>query len=199
MISPTVLVPSDYFRELSRQEIFPDTARPLEIDLGCGEGGFLLAMAKAHPERDFLGVERVIGRVSSVARRIRNAGLTNVRLLRLESSYTVGWLLPSNSVSRLHLLCPDPWPKQKHTRRRLVLGDEFSTGLLRVLTTQGEFLLKTDDADYFDAAVERFQSLPGFTRIDWPENAFPYPMTDFERRWLRAGRTLQRARWIKAA
>jgi len=196
---PAQFIPGDYFREATREEIFPDTSRALEIDLGCGDGSFLLAMAKHYPERDFLGVERMPGRYEKVTRMITASGLTNVRILRLESSYTVGWLLPAKSVSRLHLLCPDPWPKEGHARRRLVRLHDFQRGLARVLVEGGEFLLKTDDAPYFADAQEQFEALPEFTKADWPKDAFFYPPTDFEQHWLGLDRTIRRARWIRAA
>ena len=192
-----VFIPLDYFRELRKDEIFSDSSRPLEIDLGCGDGSFLIAMAMQHPERNFLGVERLAGRVAKVAKKIAAAGLNNARVLRLESAYTVGWLLPAASVARLHLLCPDPWPKKKHHGRRLMAIEEFQRGLERILEPQGEFLFKTDDAEYFDVGTAEFDALPAFERLDWPEEAFFYAQTDFERQWLRQGRTLQRARWRK--
>ena len=193
--SSALFTPADYFRQLSKEEIFPNPERPLELDLGCGDGTFLLEMAKLYPERDFLGVERLAGRVYKVARRIHRQGLSNVRVLRLETAYTVAWLLPTVSVSRVHLLCPDPWPKQKHHRRRLVIDPEFQTGLQRILIPGGQFLHKTDDADYYAVATSAFDALAPFCREEWPEDAFPYPQTDFETHWLAQGRSIQRARW----
>lgn len=191
-----IFVPANYFQILEKTDLFPDASRPLEIDLGCGDGRFTVAMAQAHPERDFLAVERLKGRVSKTARRILAAGLTNARVLRLESAYTVSWLLPTAGVSRLHLLCPDPWPKKRHFKNRLINNDEFQSGLQRVLEPGiGEFLLKSDHEGYFDNAVENFASLPGFSRLDWPDDAFPYPQTDFEEHWLAQGRSIYRARW----
>ena len=195
--SEPVFIPDDYFCELKKEDIFPDAARPLEIDLGCGDGSFLIAMAQQHPERNFLGVERLAGRVAKVARKIAAAGLTNARVLRLESAYTVGWLLPTASVSRLHLLCPDPWPKKKHHARRLMIIEEFQKGLLRILQPHGEFLFKTDDAPYFEVGVEAWDAIPEVERLEWPEDAFYYAQTDFERQWLRQGKTMNRARWRK--
>lgn len=193
---PALFVPSDHFRELAPTEIFPDPTRPLEIDLGCGDGTFLTGMAAHHPERDFLGVERMLGRVSKTARKIAAQSLPNARIMRLESAYTVAWMLPRAGVSRLHLLCPDPWPKKKHAARRLVNQAEFLDGLARILKPGGEFLLKTDDQPYFEDAL---LSLEGraqqFERMEWPEDAFFYPTTDFERGWLDAGRVIHRARW----
>lgn len=192
-------IPSDYFRELRKEELFADSGRPLEVDLGCGDGSFLLNMAREHPERNFLGVERMIGRYEKVGRLIEQSGLPNVKVLRLESSYTVGWLLPSRSVSRLHLLCPDPWPKARHQHRRLVLGEEFLQGLQRVLASNGEFLLKTDDDTYYLDAMAQFDQLPAFQRLQWEGEEFYYPLTDFERHWLTLDRTIHRARWMLRA
>ena len=76
-------VPPDYFRRLEKREIF-DGDRPLEVDLGCGDGTFLLEMAGHFPERDFLGVERLLGRVRKVCKRAGKAGLQNVKVLRYQ-------------------------------------------------------------------------------------------------------------------
>lgn len=192
-----LLNPTDYFRELKKAEIFEDPRRPLEIDMGCGDGTFLVEMARAHPERDFLGVERLIGRVEKTARKIANANLTNAKVLRVESAYAAGWLLPAASVSRLHLLCPDPWPKKRHYKNRIVNHDEFLSGLERVIEGGGEFLLKTDHPAFFENAVDSLSRLAAFERRDWPEDAFYYPRTDFEQHWLARGLEIFRARWRK--
>lgn len=200
-VSPeaALFVPPDYFRELRKEEIFANPARPLEIDLGCGDGTFLVEMARHHPERDFLGVERMAGRVVKTARKIARAGLTNARVMRLESSYTVGWLLPARGISRLHLLCPDPWPKKRHHKNRLINDGEFLDGLARILEPGGEFLLKTDHQEYFENALESLQARNAFERLDWPEDAFFYPQTDFEAHWLSRGLSIHRARWRRTA
>lgn len=191
-----LFIPPDHFRELRHDEIFSDASRPLEIDLGCGDGTFLRGMAAHHPERDFLGVERMLGRVEKTGRKIAAQALANARIMRLESAYTVAWLLPRASVSRLHLLCPDPWPKKKHVARRLVNQAEFLDGLTRILAPGGEFLLKTDDQPYFEDALLSMESRTHqFERLDWPADAFFYPTTDFEQSWLDIGRVIHRARW----
>ena len=192
---PPQLVPSNYFRRLERHEIFLDVHRPLEIDLGCGDGRFIEEMAALFPERDFFGVERLLGRVEKTAKKIGRLGLTNARVLRLESSYTVGWLLPEKCASRIHLLCPDPWPKFKHHERRLFNEPEFLDGLERALIHGGEFLLKTDDDPYFENALEVMQTRPHFEPQKWPEDAFPYAKTSFEMQWLEHGKSIRRARW----
>jgi tRNA (guanine-N7-)-methyltransferase len=185
-------VPADYFQKLNPAEICRGD-RPLEIDLGCGDGSFLMDMAREFPGRDFLGVERLLGRVRKVCRKITRSGLENVRVLRLEGGYTVEWLLPEASVSRLHLLCPDPWPKLRHHRRRIVRV-EFLEAIRRVLVPGGEFLFMTDHEEYFGWAAEKVTQFGKFELLEWTEDSFFYPKTDFQELWESEGKVMFRLR-----
>jgi tRNA (guanine-N7-)-methyltransferase len=189
------LVPAHYFRELARGEI-ARPGRPLEVDLGCGDGSFLVEMARHHPERDFIGVERLLGRARKVCRKLARQSLDNARVLRLESRYVVEWLLPAESVSRLHLLCPDPWPKVRHHRRRL-LQPEFLSAVRRVLEPGGEFLFMTDHEDYFRWGEEMMSACEGLQRLPWEEEMFFYPKTDFQVQWEAEGKRMWRLRCRK--
>ena len=189
-------MPADYFRRVEKSEIFPKD-QPLEVDLGCGDGSFLLGMAEHHPERNFLGVERLLGRVRKVCKRAKRGNLENLKVLRLESRYTVEWLLGPGSVSRLHLLCPDPWPKVRHHRRRLI-QQEFLEAVHAVLEPGGEFLFKTDHDEYFEWAEEKVADFGRFESLDWPEDAFFYPKTDFQIQWEAEGKRLQGLRLRKS-
>jgi tRNA (guanine-N7-)-methyltransferase len=188
-------VPPDYFRRLERGEIVAD-GRSLEVDLGCGDGSFLLEMARRYPEREFLGVERLLGRVRKVCRKLTQQHLGNVRVLRLESRYVSEWLLPDASVSRLHLLCPDPWPKLRHHRRRLV-QEEFLTAVMRVLSSGGEFLFMTDHEEYFRWTEEKVRIFGGFERREWEDDSFFYPKSDFQQLWESEGKPMWRLRCRK--
>lgn len=190
-----IFTPTDYFREQALPEIFAAPARPMEIDLGCGDGEFLVGMAAQYPERNFLGVERLAGRIEKTAKLIRQRGVDNARVLRLESIYTLEWLLPKHCATRLHLLCPDPWPKKKHEERRLVRMPRFHEALKRVLVPDGEFLLKTDDEPYYNDALASIGRRADFTPLDWPDDAFFYPITGFESQWLALSKSILRARW----
>lgn len=188
-------VPADYFRRLERHELCRDD-RPLEVDLGCGDGSFLVAMAAHFPERDFLGVERLLGRARKVGRKLVRNRLENGRVLRLESRYVVEWLLPEDSVSRLHLLCPDPWPKVRHHRRRLVQA-EFLNAVQRVLVPGGEFLFMTDHPEYFEWVSEKVAGCVGLDGLEWLEDSFFYPKTDFQELWESEGKSMWRLRCRK--
>lgn len=189
-------VPPHYFRKLEPAELLRD-GRPLEIDLGCGDGSFLMEMAARYPERDFLGVERLLGRVRKVCRKATRRKLDNARVLRLDSRYVTEWLLPDASVSRLHLLCPDPWPKVRHHRRRLVQV-EFLQAVWNALLPGGEFLFMTDHEDYFQWGVEKVAEFGKFERLEWEEDTFFYPKTDFQQLWESEGKSMWRLRCRKA-
>ena len=187
-------VPGDYFARYTVPEIF-GAGEACEVDLGCGDGGFLLEMAAQYPERRFLGVERLLGRIRKVCRDADKRGLANVRGLRVESRYFLEWLIAPGSISRLHYLFPDPWPKEKHHKNRLV-QESFIPVLHRALAEGGEMLFKTDHEEYFQWVCELMDASPLFTRAEW--NAPFYPKTDFQKQWEAMGKPIFAARFIKS-
>ena len=187
-------IPRDYFARADLREVFGREA-PLEVDLGCGEGSFLVARAYALPERNFLGTERMVSRVEKVCRKAARLRLANVRVLRLESAYVVKHLLPAGSVSIAHVAFPDPWPKRQHHPRRLVQED-FVQSVHVALAPGGELRLKTDDLPYFRWMEKVIARAGGFEPIDWPDDP-EYPRTKFERHFLAQGLPIHRARLRK--
>lgn len=187
-------VPSDYFSRAEISGIFAREA-PLEIDLGCGDGAFILAMATRFPDRNFLGTERLLGRVEKVCRAIARHELQNCRILRLESLYTVKWLLPPGCATVVHVAFPDPWPKRHHQDRRL-FTDEFMTALHQVLAPGGEVRIKTDDKPYFTQIEKIIAHASDFERTEWIDEK-DYPLTDFEKHFLAQGLPVHRVRLRK--
>jgi tRNA (guanine-N7-)-methyltransferase len=187
-------VPADYFARADLRAVFPRSA-PLEVDLGCGDGDFLVERARLLADHNFLGTERMPGRVDKVCRKVARIGLPNVRVLRLESAYVVKHLLPPESVAIAHVLFPDPWPKRQHHPRRLI-QEEFLQSVRGVLQPGGELRLKTDDLPYFRWMEKVIEQSPGFERIDWPEDP-DYPLTNFERRFVAQALPIHRARLRK--
>src|SRR5471032_2062665 len=100
-------------------EIFPKP-QPLEVELGCGDASFLVGYARRNPGRNFIGVERLLGRIQKLDRKGRRDGLVNLRGVRIESAYFLQYLLPPGSASALHIYFPDPWPKKRHRKHRLI-------------------------------------------------------------------------------
>ena len=184
--------PESYFDPLDLGAIFPKRAgAPLEIDLGSGDGSFILAMAAGSLDRNFLAVERLMGRVRKTCRRTGRLGLPNLRVLRLESHYLLRHLLRRESVAVLHIMFPDPWPKRRHHHRRLI-QTEFLDAAHAVLQAGGELRLTTDDQPYFLHMRKVFTAHPGFVEEPW-EPGEDYPQTDFERGFRAKGLPIYRA------
>ena len=193
---PHELYPENWFSRLTRDELFAG-ANPIELDLGCGDGSFLARMGEHFPEISFLGVERLLGRVRKVSRKASTGNLENVRVLRADSNYAVHWLLPRSVFHRIHFLCPDPWPKKKHARRRQMCQLPFLRALHELLEDDGELLFLTDDRPYYEESLEVQETCDFFAQEPWQEGDFFYPKTDFEEQWLAEGKTMNRIRLRK--
>jgi tRNA (guanine-N7-)-methyltransferase len=163
---------------LDLQSLFP-AARPLEVELGCGDASFLVEYARRHPERNFIGVERLLGRLRKLDRKGRRAGLLNLRGVRIEAAYFLEYLLPPQSVAALHVYFPDPWPKRRHWKNRLV-NERFPGIAGRALLPGGTVYLRTDDRDYFEQITAVFATASGFRPAETPASLAGL-LTDFER------------------
>src|SRR6267154_1118641 len=163
---------------LELAHVFPKP-QPLEVELGSGDGSFLVEYAKQHPDHNFIGVERLLGRIRKLDRKARRVGLANVRGIRIESSYFVEYLLPPNSALALHIYFPDPWPKRKHRRHRLI-NERFPALARQALAPGGKVYLRTDDQDYFEQMVGVFAASPAFRLSETPPDLSAL-RTDFER------------------
>jgi len=176
---------------LNVSEIFPNN-QPLEIELGCGDASFLLNYAQAHPGRNFIGVERLGGRLRKLDRKGRRAGLTNLRGVRIESGYFLEYLVPPRSASALHIYFPDPWPKRKHLKNRFI-NDRFPQIASRVLTPNGIVYLRTDHEDYFEQMTTVFAAASEIFRpMETPEELSTI-LTDFEADFQKQGIKTNRA------
>ena len=184
------LVPETYVAPLDLLAIFGRVA-PLQVDLGCGDGSFLCELAHLHQDKNFLGIERLVGRVAKACRKA--SPLDNVRVLNVESSYAVGYLLPEASVETFYLLFPDPWPKRRHQRRRIVRLD-FLDSIRRALEDGGSLRIATDQLDYFEKIRVLAENYSGFTIVDpnVDSDRNDLPLTKFERRFSALGAPIYR-------
>ena len=181
---------------LALTQLFPKP-QPLEIELGCGDASFLVEYARRNPERNFIGVERLLGRIQKLDRKGRHAELTNLRGVRIESSYFLQRLLPPHSASALHIYFPDPWPKKRHHKYRLV-GENFPALARAAMRHGGRIYLRTDDADYFQQMTEVFAADKQFQEMETPADLVELP-TDFERDFNAKGiETLRAAYQLKS-
>lgn len=178
-------------RPMSLAKIFGN-ARPVEVEVGSGKGGFLLSRAAARPALNLLGIEWVRKYAYYAADRARRASLSNVRLLcaDAEAVFRVG--LPAASVCRVHVYFPDPWPKRRHLARRLI-KPPFLADVHRALRLGGQVAILTDHADYFRQIRWVFSGQPGLAEIRFTGKHAPAPDitgTNFARKYGLAGRQL---------
>lgn len=172
------------------REVFAN-ARPVELEIGSGKGTFLLARAAARPELNFLGVEWAGAYCRYAADRIRRAGLPNVRMLRTDAAAFVKTCLPDASIWRLHVYFPDPWPKRRHRRRRLIQVP-FLGEARRILAPGGQVIVVTDHQGYFLHIRRAFAATPGLARIAFPrmtDATGELVGTNFERKYIARGRS----------
>lgn len=200
MFDPSINVDSPPQR-VNFEELFGRKA-PVQVDLGCGDGLFLSQMAALQPEKNFLGIERLARRVAKTAKKASR--LANMRVLRVDTSHAVNLLLPPHSIEAIYLLFPDPWPKRRHHRRRIVTVTLLES-IHRALEPNGTLRIATDHADYF-AEIKRIatqwvgclkldridpSSLAGSEMTVFDETG-PFPQTRFEQRFRAAGLPIYR-------
>ena len=170
-----------------------DLSRPLEIEVGCGKGQFLTKRAKANPDCDFLGIERMLDRVRLFDGKCRRGQIDNARVLRLEALYTFHYLLPDHHARTVYVFFPDPWPKKKHHSHRL-FGPIFRTALWKRLELGGKLEFATDHQEYFEEVCAGFAEDPRFVRT-FPMARPKEVWTEFETMFREQGLPIYSACW----
>lgn len=176
--------PGSYLDRLDLRELF-ERSQPLELELGSGDGGFMLRWAGQHPDRNFLAVERLMGRLRKIDRKGRRLGLRNLRGLRIEAGYFLEYMFPLHAAEVIHIYFPDPWPKRKHRKNRLV-NEHFADVAAQALVPGGQVYLRTDDWTYHAQMEAVFGAHPAFTAVDTPAGLRAV-LTDFEQEFLAKG------------
>jgi tRNA (guanine-N7-)-methyltransferase len=168
---------------------------PVEIEIGSGDGTFLAAAAARAPSTNFLGIERSPAKARRLVARIARLGNPRVRTLQADATCVVGTLVPPASVAAYHVYFPDPWPKRRHARRR-VLTPALIAALARTLVPDGRLLLATDVYGY--ASLIRLDVLAG-GRFAQCESGHDHPglTTAFARKYRAAGRAVYVATFIR--
>ena len=189
------ILPGQVDGPLEIESIFGRRA-PLEIEVGIGKGRFLLSEAERRPETDFLGLEWSLKHLRLAKERAVKRGLSNLRLHRADARHVLADLMRDASALRIHVYCPDPWPKKRHHKRRL-FDAETTRHLERILAPGGYLHVSTDVADYFAVIVETVTAHTRLVPAQDPEfpDAPGAGHTNYEAKYLAAGRRIHRATW----
>jgi len=167
--------------------------KALEVEIGCGKGKFLVARAEENPHIHFLGIDKAGKWMKRGARRSERKGLNNLVFLKGDVREILNKELKLQSVSVFHIYFPDPWPKRRHRRRRL-LSEDFFKKLHTLLKPEGLIEIATDDEDYFSdikKVVEKTEIAWG--KISETVNQRPFPAilrTNYEIKYEAQGKPL---------
>jgi tRNA (guanine-N7-)-methyltransferase len=166
-------------------EAVMERTAPTTLEIGFGMGASLLALARAHPEENFIGIEVHEAGVGKVLQEIAAHQLTNIRLFQKDAVEVLTQCIPPHSLDRVLLFFPDPWPKKRHHKRRLV-QPAFMELLAQKLKVGGLFHVATDWQDYATHVQEVLRSCPQFEPCP-PEYPFERPSSKYEQRGLQLG------------
>lgn len=178
---PSVLL--DYAKIFNRQA-------PVTLEIGFGMGQSLLAMAQAMPERDFIGIEVHSNGVGSLLADIEDEAISNLRVVCHDAVEVVRDMLADNSLDCVQIFFPDPWPKKRHHKRRLIQAP-FIAALRQKLIIGGKLHIATDWQNYAQEILELMNVTEGFYNVAGPGQFSPRPelrpLTKFEKRGQKLG------------
>lgn len=174
---------------------------PLIVEIGSGQGHQIVAAASSRPDTDFLAVEVFAAGLARTMLDAERVGARNLRLVEANAPEVLEHLLPAASIDELWVFFPDPWHKNKHTKRRLV-APEFARVAAQAIRPGGTLRLATDWQDYadqmravLDEAAEFERAFPG----EWAERFEGRVLTAFERKGLRVGRDIRDLTYTRIA
>ncbi|MEM9589889.1 MAG: tRNA (guanosine(46)-N7)-methyltransferase TrmB [Pseudomonadota bacterium] len=170
---------------------FETAVKDVWLEIGFGAGEHLLWQARANPDIGMIGCEPFLNGVASLLGGIDDHDIHTIRIHDGDARDLIEWL-PEASVSRVFVLFPDPWPKKRQTKRRL-LTPEFVRSLARVLKSDGELRFASDDMNYVRVALDTISRDEAFTWTarradDWRMRSADWPQTRYERKALSEGR-----------
>ena len=165
---------------------------PLALEIGCGTGHFVLERALNQPETNFLAIDIYNKGCFKTCNKIDEAGVQNVRVMRIEARWLLDKGLQPESLSAVYINCPDPWPKKRHWNRRLV-NREFLLNLAQHLKPDGDFFFSTDFDNYAESVAEQIRDLNGYHNMlqnEWTHHLADYPISKYMQRFLDKGQQI---------
>ncbi len=172
---------------------------PLSVEIGSGNGHFLVDTALLHPERNFIGTELLTGRAKKFLSKVEKRNLKNITVCRGDARRFVWEFLYEKMVWEFFIMFPDPWPKKRHHKHRIIT-EPFINMLYHRLVSGGRVSLATDHQEYRERIIAVFQNSRGFTKrfsegfAYYPDG---YPKSIFEQRFSMEKRPIYFMQYIK--
>ena len=190
----------EFSGELIRFDTLFGRAAPVVLEIGFGNGETLVQQAAEHPECDFLGIEVHEPGVGHCLLKARDAGVDNLRIIMHDAVEVLDAMIPAGSLSRVNLYFPDPWPKKRHHKRRIV-QPRFLETVAERLSAGGLLYVATDWANYAEHIETTIRESGRFEcaerRVHGGDKPLDRPGTKFERRGLRRGHRIWDWRFVR--
>lgn len=168
-------------------------AHPVILEIGSGKGRFLLDTAREHGEWNFVGIEKSLHYHRVTARRLEKAGLTNARIINHDAFPVLQKMIPAESISEVHIYFPDPWPRPRERKRRMIREDVVRE-LDRVMKRGARGLFVTDHSEYFEKALPVLEEM--FDVVHRMASDHP-PRTNYEAKYREQGRKIFEAEFYR--
>ncbi len=199
LINSPVFIPEAQLKKTGSFAALFGNDNPLALEIGCGIGDFIVQIAQRHPERNFIAIDIFNQGCRQTCSRIESSGLPNILMMRIEARYLMLHHLGKDSLQAIYINCPDPWPKKRQRKRRL-LNHDFLNLVLYCLQEGGELNFCTDFADYGEAAGELLSNDIRFTNLGltpYTHDLGNYPTSKYMRRFLNLGQSIYLCRYVK--
>ncbi len=181
------------FERLDFATLFGNT-NPVVLEIGSGKGRFLISTATERPDLNLVGIEKSLHYHRVIAERVHKRALTNVRLINHDAFLVLQKMVPDASIAEVHIYFPDPWPRPKEQKRRII-RPEVLTEIGRVLVDGGYGIYVTDHREYFEKAAPLIESFfRAERRVPGPEDV---PRTNYEAKYREEGREIYEVRFWK--
>jgi len=189
----------DFTEGSSWKEIF-ESKGPLKVEICSGKDEFLIRMAEREPQTCFVGIERSLSVSAKLISKIDRSGLANIRVVCEPAELVLKECFGSNQIEMIYINFPDPWPKRKHYKRRLINSD-FIPLVIDRLNLGGVVQFVSDHKDYVQWALAHFEANPAlknlFGKNNYKNNVTDYPPTLFMKKYIREGREFYFLNFIK--
>jgi tRNA (guanine-N7-)-methyltransferase len=179
------------FVRLDVAELFGNRQRVV-LEIGSGKGRFLISGATEQPDANFIGIEKSLHYHRVIRDRVVKRGLTNIRLINHDAFLVLRDMLPDASIDEIHIYFPDPWPRKREQKRRIIRAEVLGE-MRRVLVPRGEGIYVTDHREYYEAAAPVIEQ---FFRSERhvPQAGDP-PRTNYEAKFRQEGREIFEVRF----
>ncbi len=175
------------------------TSQPIELEIGCGKGKFIYEKAKANPHSNFIGIEKYDSVIVRALEKLLEEPLDNLKLIRVDAE-TITDIFAEAEIAKLYLNFSDPWPKERHAKRRLT-GSRFLERYRSILRADAVIELKTDNRDFYEFSLNSFEKNPNYVinrqsldlYKDLPEDNI---QTEFEQKFVAKGNVIYYAKVI---